>query len=414
MFTTTTRTPPPVLSTLTVGAALLLSMIPSLLPRAPFTQGVLSGVLVLVALAVLHLVGSVAGRHPRARDRKVSAPTRWMVLAGTGTAALLAAGLAQLATSARAVDLAMAGPGPAYWLAAGCWALAVIGLGVGTVRVSRRLARVTWRRTPRPLAAALLAGVVVTSAAAGGIDVLQPLRQGLSPEHVMLQDSPVGASRSFVRATEAATPQAGAKLAVQRMVADDGLERSAIIIELPTGSGWVNRVAVQAFEDQFDGDVAVVSAQYGDLPSWWSFLLDQDPAIRSAQALVHGVLEQVAALPEAERPEVYVHGESLGALAGQEAVRQVDPQQLCGVLWSGSPGGSVTGHPRERSLLNADDPVGYLSSDTALTEPVDWPTLWVPGLSYGTTVLDLAASLSPDTGHGHRYGTEQDWTLPSC
>jgi hypothetical protein len=39
---------------------------------------------------------------------------------------------------------------------------------------------------------------------------------------------------------------------------------------------------------------------------------------------------------------------------------------------------------------------------------------WLPGVSYGTTALDLVTSLAAGDGHGHRYGSEQDWTLRTC
>lgn len=435
--------PPAVGSTLSVGAALALSTIPSLLPRAPLTQGLLTGALVLLTVAVLWCVRQVVARQRPATDapvhrlstdstpqrltagalvvpsgagiaRRRSVSARWLVLFGTASAVAGAAWLAQLGLGQRAATLAMVVPGPAYWLTAGAWSLLVVGLGLAVAAALRRLARLTWRRTPKPLAATLLAGVTVTSAAAGPIDLLEPLRKDLGDNHVMLVDSPAGASRSFALVDESPTPQDGAELAVERMVADGGLDKDAVLIALPTGSGWVNSEAVTAFETQLDGDVAVVSAQYGDLPSWWSFLIDQEPAKESAQALVAGVLARVAELPADERPDVFIHGESLGALAGQEAVAHVDQDAICGVVWSGAPGGAESGHPRERSLHNADDPVSYLSTDTVLAKPEDWPTTWLPGLSYGTTVLDLGASLLPDAGHGHSYGPEQDWTLPTC
>ncbi|WP_114906033.1 alpha/beta-hydrolase family protein [Ornithinimicrobium murale] len=413
MLTRTSLKPPRVGTTLTVGAALTLSTVPSLLPRAPLTQGLLSGGLVLLSLVVL-----AAGRLVLRRLGRATSPTtpraRWLVLVGTGTAVAGTAWLAQLGLGQWAADLAMPLPGPAYWLSAGAWTVLVVALGVVVTAGIRRMVRTTGRRTRKPLAAALLASVTVTSAAAGPVDLLKPLRKDLGAGHVLLIDSPAGASRSFVEVDEAATPQEGAELAVDRLVADGGLEREAILIALPTGSGWVNREAITAFESQLDGDVAVVSAQYGDLPSWWSFLLDQDPASHSAEGLVDGVLDRVADLPVEQRPDVYVHGESLGAVAGQAAVADVEPDALCGVIWSGAPGGALSGHPRERSLRNADDPVTYLSSDLVLEQPEGWPTAWLPGLSYGTTVLDLASSLLPDAGHGHMYGPEQDWTLPSC
>lgn len=414
MFTTT---PPRAATTLTLGAALALSTIPSLLPRGPFSQGLLTGGLILISLSVLALWRLLArrlGAGPHRRPTTDSPRARWLLLAGTATGVAGIAWWAQVALGPWAAGLAMAVPGPTYWLTSAAWALVVVGAGLGAVRLVRWAARSPWRRSPLPLAAALLAGTTVTVGAAGAVDLLQPLRKDLGAEHVMLAESPLGGTRSFALVGEAPTPEAGAALAVERMVAAGGLDREAIVIALPTGSGWVNGAAVTAFEGQLDGDVAVVSAQYGDLPSWWSFLLDRDPAMQSAQALVDQVLERVSRLPVDQRPDVYLHGESLGALAGQAALAGVPQDAVCGALWSGAPGGEVRGHPRERSLQNADDPVVHLSAETILAQPEQWPTAWLPGLSYGTTLLDLTASLAPSHGHGHRYGPEQDWSLPTC
>ena len=404
MLNATSLAPPRPTTTLTLGVAVALSMTPSLLPRGTVAQGLLTGAFVLLALAVLAVLPRRATR-PRGGGP---------VLALTGAVIVVLAWVTQDSLTLRAVEVGMPVPAPTYWLWASTWALLVVALGLAGYAAVRRMLRATWRRTPKPLAAALLVGVTVTSAAAGPVDVLAPLRKDLGPDHVMLTASATGASRSFALVDEAPIPEEGADLAVRRMVADGGLQRSAVLIALPTGSGWVNREAVTAVESQLGGDVAVVSAQYGDLPSWWSFLIDQDPAIRSAEALLDGVLRQVAELPPERRPDVYLHGESLGALAGQAALKDVPSDLVCGVIWTGAPAGATAGHPRERSLHNADDPVVYLSADTIVAEPEGWPTAWVPGLSYGTTVLDLGASLLPAAGHGHSYGPEQDWTLPGC
>lgn len=426
MLTRTAARPPRAATTLALGGATALSMVPSLLPRPAPVQGLLTGVLVLLALGLVRMVRHALptlgpGSGPRsspAAERsgglRGSARDAWLVLAATSTAVTALAWVTQAHQATRAAALGMPGPHPAYWLVAALCALVVVAAAVVVRAIACRLVRVARRRGPVPLAATLLVGVTVTTAATAPADLLAPLRKTLDADHVMLTTSPEGAARSFARVSEAPSPEAGARLAVDRMVAAGGLERGAILIALPTGSGWVNPAAVTAVETQLDGDVAVVSAQYGDLPSWWSFLIDQEPALRSARTLVEEVLAQVEDLPAGERPAVYVHGESLGATAGQAAVAAVDETAICGVIWSGSPGGALAGHPRERSLHNADDPVGYLTAGTALAAPERWPTAWLPGLSYGTTVLDLGASLAPNPGHGHVYGAEQDWTLPSC
>lgn len=162
--------------------------------------------------------------------------------------------------------------------------------------------------------------------------------------------------------------------------------------------------------------MSTLAVQYDRSPSWLSLLIAQETSKEWARATVTAVVDRVGELPEAERPAIYVHGESLGALAGQAALTDPDlAGDVCGAIWSGAPGGTSLGLPGERALANPDDPVIHLTAETATSRPDDWGGgVWLPGLSYGTTVLDLASSLAPDAGHGHEYGPEQDWALPEC
>lgn len=409
-------TAPPVLPTLTVGTAVLVSVVPSLLPRAAAAQGIMTGLLVLLALAVV-AVGRRVRRHRAAGPTLPRSGVRRAVLAGTVVVVAAGCAAAQLHLAARTRALEMPAPPAAYWLTAALSAAVVVGTGLGLARLVVPAARVTRRSSTRLLSAALVVGAVGTTAAsAAGTGWTDVLRKDLSPDHVMLQDSPFGAVRAFAARAERPGPGAVVDLAVERLVADGGLAQRAVVVVLPTGSGWVNEDAIAAVEAELDGDVALVSAQAGDLPSWFYFLFDQEPAVRSAADLVGGVLREVRGLPADARPDVYVLGESLGALAGQAAVRALPAgaDEVCGVLWAGVPGATSSGHPRERSLLNVDDPVAYLSLRTALRPPSGWPAVWLPLLSYGTTWLDTNASLRPVDGHGHQYGPEQDWSLPDC
>lgn len=79
------------------------------------------------------------------------------------------------------------------------------------------------------------------------------------------------------------------------------------------------------------------------------------------------------------------------------------------------PGGGTLGIARERALANADDPIVHLVPGTATHRPLRWAgALWLPWVSYGGAAVDTLSSLAPGDGHGHRYGPEQDWTLPTC
>jgi uncharacterized membrane protein len=53
--------------------------------------------------------------------------------------------------------------------------------------------------------------------------------------------------------------------------------------------------------------------QYSYLPSWLSFLVDQERAQSNAAELITAIRVELDSLPPDERPELYVYGESLGA-----------------------------------------------------------------------------------------------------
>ena len=399
---------PAVLPTVLVALAAVVSLTPSLLPRPIPTQGLLTGVLVALALGVAGLVRRRAGEAGRARPALRRA-VLVLSVAGTAVAAALSAGL-QAQTAA---TVGMAAPGATYWPGV---AVVAVGTAYSLVllgRVTRWLVR---RRVPAALGVVGVAAAVSAAALPDGVGLLDFLDKDIGPDHVLLQESPVGAGRVYEQLADGAGPEVSAARAADRLVAGGGLEREAVVVVLPTGSGWVNRQAVEAFEDQWGADVVTLAVQYDRSPSWLSLLVAQGNSKEWAHATLAAVVDRIEALPEDERPALYVHGESLGALAGQSALS--DPEladHVCGAIWSGAPGGTVLGLPGERVLANADDPVIHLSAGTATARPDDWGgALWVPALSYGTTVLDLAASLAPESGHGHQYGPEQDWTLPGC
>ena len=104
----------------------------------------------------------------------------------------------------------------------------------------------------------LLLGAVasVAAAPAAGDGALNLLHKPLDAHHVLLEPAGSGAVRTFVTQAEAPGHRQAADLAVQRLERDGGFERSAIVAVLPTGSGWVNRAAVEGLEAELDGGVA--------------------------------------------------------------------------------------------------------------------------------------------------------------
>src|SRR5699024_6467443 len=89
-----------------------------------------------------------------------------------------------------------------------------------------------------------------------------------------------------------------------------------LVIMVPPGSGWVAPNAGIGLEQRFGSDVAMVGMQYANTPSWFTYLFQREDAARAAKALFWAVQDRVDDLPPAQRPDLHVHGESLGALAG--------------------------------------------------------------------------------------------------
>ena len=109
----------------------------------------------------------------------------------------------------------------------------------------------------------------------------------------------------------------GAELAADELERAGGLNRKVIAVATTTGTGWVNAAEAGSLEYMYNGDTAIVSMQYSFLPSWLSFLVDKENARQAGQALFEAVDAKVRELPEAQRPKIVVFGESLGSFGGE-------------------------------------------------------------------------------------------------
>lgn len=111
--------------------------------------------------------------------------------------------------------------------------------------------------------------------------------------------------------------KATAALAAKELVRTGGLDRQVVAVATTTGTGWINEAEASALEYMYNGDTAIVSMQYSFLPSWLSFLVDKENARQAGQALFEAVDELVKAMPEGRRPKLVVFGESLGSFGGE-------------------------------------------------------------------------------------------------
>jgi len=111
--------------------------------------------------------------------------------------------------------------------------------------------------------------------------------------------------------------KATAKLAAEELRREGGLNRAVVAVATTTGTGWINEAEASALEYMYNGDTAIVSMQYSFLPSWLSFLVDKENARQAGQALFEAVDALVKDLPEGKRPKLVVFGESLGSFGGE-------------------------------------------------------------------------------------------------
>jgi uncharacterized membrane protein len=258
-----------------------------------------------------------------------------------------------------------------------------------------------------------------------------------------------------------------AEAAVADLERAGGFDRSVLMVATTTGSGWVDPASVDAFEYLNGGDSAIVSMQYSYLPSWISFLVDQQRAREAGRDLFDAVYERWNELPEDERPQLYVFGESLGSFGGETAFsgeidmrNRTDGAVFAGppnfnTLWSeftqsrepgtpeiapvfkegrtirftSEPQGEIepAGNPWDEArvvyLQHASDPIVWWSPDLLLNEP-DWmnepsgpdvieqSTVWAPFVTFWGLTMDMANSTGVPAGHGHRYSAEyvDAWT----
>ncbi|MFI5428519.1 alpha/beta-hydrolase family protein [Aeromicrobium sp. UC242_57] len=211
-----------------------------------------------------------------------------------------------------------------------------------------------------------------------------------------------------------------------------------------------------AFE-YITGQPAIVSMQYSYLPSWISYLVDQQNARNAGRALFDAVYQRWSALPQDARPKIYIFGESLGSFGGETAFSgEADlANRTSGALLVGPPNfnalyreftdqrdpDSLEVEPVFRNgrivrfsndarqpaepvdqpwdgphvlyLVHPSDPITWWTPDLIWSKP-DWlseergrdvlPSMrWIPLVTFWQTAADMAVSQSVPPGHGHTY-----------
>lgn len=263
--------------------------------------------------------------------------------------------------------------------------------------------------------------------------------------------------RIYAGLLSANTPSARAELAVAELKRTNAAERTVWVVATATGSGWIEPEAVDSLEYMHGGDTAVITQQYSYLPSWISFLVDQNNATNTGRELFDAVYAYWSQLPVDSRPKLYAYGLSLGSFGAQTAF--TTPQDITrrtdGALFVGTPSTtalwqrlneerdnvsplwqpSIKARPQFRwastpadiqrdtttwpvgnrvlYLQHASDPVVWWNPDLIfhkpawLSEPrghdVSPRTRWFPFVTFFQVSIDQFFGVSVPIGHGHNY-----------
>ncbi len=133
---------------------------------------------------------------------------------------------------------------------------------------------------------------------------------------------PVTAVRAPVRAfaglASAPTVDMRVDLVMEDLTRLGAFDRQVLCVASPTGSGYVNYVAIETLEYLTRGDCATVALQYSLRPSFLS--LDRVAMGREQnRALLHAIEWRLRGMPVDRRPRLVGFGESLGAHTMQDA-----------------------------------------------------------------------------------------------
>jgi uncharacterized membrane protein len=499
-----------------------LSFTPSLLPRSGLFQGTVTGVTAAIGYG-LGVAGAWVWREFADRDARVPGSRSWRIFAAVALVGLLVSAVLGRLWQSRLRNLMGVEGGEGIGLllmplVAALVFLLLIAIGRG-VRLAARWAASVLDRWMGARAARVLAWAVVTAllvlllngvlyerglqaadaafAAANtitpeGVERPQSASRSGSPQSLIPWESlgregrkftasgpttdelagfneapAVEPVRIFAGADSADDAEARAQLAVRDLERAGGFDRALLMVATTTGSGWLEPASVDAFEYLANGDSAIIAIQYSYLPSWISYLVDQQRAREAGRELFDAVYERWLALPADARPKIVVFGESLGSFGAEAAFSGAYDlaNRTSGAVFVGAPSfntlaseftderdpGSTELEPVYRDgrivrftsevragippagrpwdgtrvvyLQHPSDPIVWWNLDLMLQEP-DWldeargrdvldEMVWIPFVTFWQVTADMPQGNVVPPGHGHVYrGDHVDaWAL---
>lgn len=151
--------------------------------------------------------------------------------------------------------------------------------------------------------------------------------------------------RLFVGLVPGRSLEAAARLLLAEMDRTGAFHRDTLVIQTSAGTGWITDWSVGAVEFLTGGNCATMAMQYSYLPSPVSYVVDRETPVRASRILISAVLSRLGEMDPANRPRLYVAGESLGAYGIADSFTDV------GDLLARTDGALFTGAPRFTRLI---------------------------------------------------------------
>lgn len=145
--------------------------------------------------------------------------------------------------------------------------------------------------------------------------------------------------RAYVGLKSADSVQARAELLLAELKRTGAFDREALVIATTTGTGFLDPNGVDPVEYIFNGDIAIAGVQYSYLPSWISLLADQDTVKQTSHVVFDTVHDYWSTLPEKSRPQLYLYGLSLGSFGVESVLSSINTlnEPIDGAFMSGPP-----------------------------------------------------------------------------